>query len=48
MTVLEATDIEKSFGGLDVLEGVSLSVEEGMIQGLIGLLVVRPEGIFQG
>ena len=36
MTVLEATDIEKSFGGLDVLEGVSLSVEEGTIQGLIG------------
>lgn len=36
MTVLETTDIEKSFGGLDVLEGVSLSVEEGTIQGLIG------------
>ena len=36
MAILEATDIEKSFGGLDVLEGVSLSVEEGSIQGLIG------------
>ena len=36
MTVLETTDIEKSFGGLDVLEGVSLSVDDGTIQGLIG------------
>jgi len=36
VTLLEATDIEHSFGGLDVLEGVSLSVEPGTIQGLIG------------
>lgn len=36
MALLELTDIEKSFGGLSVLEGVTLSVEEGSIQGLIG------------
>jgi branched-chain amino acid transport system ATP-binding protein len=36
VTVLETTDIEKSFGGLRVLEGVSLSVDDGTIQGLIG------------
>lgn len=36
MAVLEATDVEKAFGGLDVLEGVSLSVEKHSIQGLIG------------
>ena len=36
MALLELTDIEKSFGGLSVLEGVTLSVEEGTIQGLIG------------
>jgi len=36
MKLLEATGLRKSFGGLDVLEGVSLSVEEGAIQGLIG------------
>jgi len=36
VTLLEATDVRQSFGGLDVLEGVSLTVEEGSIQGLIG------------
>ncbi|ELZ09223.1 ABC transporter-like protein [Halovivax asiaticus JCM 14624] len=36
MTLLELRDIEKSFGGLRVLEGVSMTVEEGSIQGLIG------------
>lgn len=36
MTLLEITDVEKSFGGLSVLEGVTFSVEEGSIQGLIG------------
>ena len=36
MAILEIRDVEQSFGGLDVLEGVSLSVEEGAIQGLIG------------
>lgn len=36
MTLLKATEIEQSFGGLEVLDGVSLSVEEGTIQGLIG------------
>lgn len=36
MTMLELKDLEKSFGGLEVLEGVNLSVEAGSIQGLIG------------
>jgi branched-chain amino acid transport system ATP-binding protein len=36
VTLLQTTDVEKSFGGLEVLEGVSLAVEEGTIQGLIG------------
>ena len=36
MTLLQADTIEKSFGGLQVLEDVSLSVERGTIQGLIG------------
>lgn len=36
MALLELTDIEKSFDGLSVLEGVTLSVERGSIQGLIG------------
>ncbi len=36
MTMLELKELEKSFGGLQVLERVNLSVEEGSIQGLIG------------
>ena len=36
MTLLNTTDIQQSFGGLVVLDGVSLAVEEGTIQGLIG------------
>lgn len=36
MALLDIRGIEKSFGGLDVLEGVDLTVEEGTIQGLIG------------
>lgn len=36
MTLLELQGVEKSFGGLSVLEGVTLSIESGSIQGLIG------------
>jgi branched-chain amino acid transport system ATP-binding protein len=36
VSALEARGVEKSFGGLHVLEGVDLTVEEGAIQGLIG------------
>jgi branched-chain amino acid transport system ATP-binding protein len=36
MALLQLSEIQKSFGGLSVLEGVTLSVEEGSIQGLIG------------
>ena len=36
MTRLEARGVEKAFGGLHVLEGVDLTVEDGTIQGLIG------------
>jgi branched-chain amino acid transport system ATP-binding protein len=36
VSLLETTDIERSFGGLSVLDDVPLSVEEGSIQGLIG------------
>lgn len=34
--LLEATNIFKSFGGLEVLKGVNLSLEEGKIYALIG------------
>lgn len=36
MSVLEVRDIRKSFGGLQALDGASLSVREGSITGLIG------------
>lgn len=36
MPILEVRDVKKSFGGLSVLEGVTMSVEDGLIQGLIG------------
>jgi branched-chain amino acid transport system ATP-binding protein len=36
VTILEVAEIEKSFGGLRVLEGVTLAVKDGTIQGLIG------------
>ncbi|ERH08305.1 MAG: ABC-type branched-chain amino acid transport system, ATPase component [halophilic archaeon J07HX64] len=36
MTLLELQGVEKSFGGLSVLDGVTFSVETGSIQGLIG------------
>jgi len=35
-TVLEVTDIQKSFGTLDALLGISLQVEEGEMFGLLG------------
>ena len=36
MAVLEATEISMAFGGNVVLDGVSLSVDEGSVTGLIG------------
>ena len=36
MVVLELTDVQVSFGGLRALDGVSFSVEEGEVVGLIG------------
>ena len=35
-TVLEATDVHKSFGPVEALRGVSLAVEEGEMFGLLG------------
>ncbi len=34
--ILEANDIEKSFGGIKALDGVSVSIENNTISGLIG------------
>lgn len=34
--ILEANDIEKSFGGIKALDGVSIGIEENAIVGLIG------------
>ena len=36
MAVLEVKNIKKSFGGLDVLKGVSFSLEEGQVLTIIG------------
>jgi branched-chain amino acid transport system ATP-binding protein len=36
MSLLEVTDVSKSFRGVRAVDGVSLSVEEGSIQGIIG------------
>src|SRR5437588_11693986 len=36
MTLLEATDVSKAFGGLQALSACRLRVEEGEIAGLIG------------
>jgi ABC-type branched-subunit amino acid transport system ATPase component len=36
MTLLQATDISKAFGGIQALNACSISVEEGSITGLIG------------
>jgi ABC-type branched-subunit amino acid transport system ATPase component len=36
MTLLQATDISKAFGGIQALNGCSISVEQGSITGLIG------------
>jgi branched-chain amino acid transport system ATP-binding protein len=35
-TVLEVSDLRKSFGGITAVDGVSFSVEEGEILGIIG------------
>jgi ABC-type branched-subunit amino acid transport system ATPase component len=34
--ILEVKGIEKSFGGINVLKGIDLKVEEGKISGIIG------------
>jgi branched-chain amino acid transport system ATP-binding protein len=34
--ILEVNDIEKSFGGIKALDGVSVSIENNTISGLIG------------
>lgn len=36
MTLLQATDISKAFGGIQALNACSIAVEEGSITGLIG------------
>ncbi|WP_336000474.1 ABC transporter ATP-binding protein [Halorientalis halophila] len=36
MTLFETNDIEKSFGGLQALDGVDVSIDEGELVGLIG------------
>ena len=36
MNILEVVDIHKSFGGFEVLKGISFEAEEGKITGLIG------------
>ena len=36
MSLLEIKDVKKSFGGLEVLKGISLSVEEGEVVSIIG------------
>lgn len=36
MTLLEVTDVSRSFRGVRAVDGVSLTVEEGSIQGIIG------------
>ena len=35
-TLLEVTDVRKSFGGLQALSGCSFTVERGSVTGLIG------------
>ena len=35
-TVLEVTNVNKSFGGLKALHEVNLAVEEGMVHAIIG------------
>jgi len=35
-TLLQLTDVNRSFGGVDAVDGVSLEIEEGTIFGLIG------------
>lgn len=36
MAILEVQDLEKSFGGLEVLRGVSFSMEKGQVLAIIG------------
>ena len=36
MAVLEVRDLQKHFGGTDVLKGVSFSVEQGQVVAIIG------------
>lgn len=36
MAAIELTDVTRSYGGLDVLTGLSLDVEEGELYGLVG------------
>ena len=36
MSLLEIKDVKKSFGGLEVLKGISLTVEEGEVVSIIG------------
>ena len=36
MAVLEVKDLKKAFGGLDVLKGVSFSLEQGQVLAIIG------------
>ncbi|HBQ28552.1 MAG TPA: ABC transporter ATP-binding protein, partial [Desulfotomaculum sp.] len=36
MALLEVNRVKKSFGGLEVLKGVSLEIEAGKIIGLVG------------
>ena len=35
-TLLKIADVSKRFGGLQALSGVSLTIEQGQIYGLIG------------
>ena len=36
MAMLEVKNIKKAFGGLDVLKGVSFSLEQGQVLAIIG------------
>ena len=37
MTMLEIIEVTKSFGGIEAVRGVDLTIREGEIVGLIGL-----------
>lgn len=47
MAAIELEDVEKSYGGFEVLKGINLSVEEGEIFGILGPNGVGKTTLFQ-